>query len=371
MTNPRVAIVHLGRASGMGGLRRVDGMANLFRSTGADVAEVRLRVEHPASWRDVSVRRISDVFRGSAVPESLSWSLSEVGHRLKFLDPDLVICETARAYSERLPIRRPILLDFVDQLSTSYADRARTGRTLDRVGFKSLTVPMRAFERRQSRNENLLRLAVGWTEARSLNADWLPLMVDSTAARLTTMASREARDRGASAVFFGNLSYAPNVEAVLRLGRLWPMIDAQVGGATLTIAGARPAMSVRKLAEVQGWNLQPDVADMAAVLSEADLALVPLLHASGMQTKVLEAAVAGLPQVISAQAAAGFAPGLPVTIARDDAEFVRQAVDLLRDPDRQVSEGAVAQSHVLKRYSIQEWTGWAIDLIESVLNSRQ
>ena len=107
-----------------------------------------------------------------------------------------------------------------------------------------------------------------------------------------------------------------------------------------------------------------DFDDLGAVMASARVATAPLLHASGIQIKVLEAASYGLPQVIGAAVAKGFGPGLPAVVVEDDDELVAALASLLDDPDEQARLGAAARAHVAEQYSVERWAPWAAGILD-------
>jgi glycosyltransferase involved in cell wall biosynthesis len=99
-------------------------------------------------------------------------------------------------------------------------------------------------------------------------------------------------------LFFGNLGYFHNVEPARFVAEeVLPRVRAEVPEATLRIAGARPAASVRRLSGLTGVEVAPDVPSMADELHGAALAVLPMFSGSGMKNKVLEAFCAGTPVV--------------------------------------------------------------------------
>jgi glycosyltransferase involved in cell wall biosynthesis len=161
------------------------------------------------------------------------------------------------------------------------------------------------------------------------------------------------------AVFVGNLSYPPNIEAIDRLSLIWPEVTRRRHGSQLVLAGARPTDAVRRQALRHGWGLYADFEDVLDVLGSTRLALAPLTHASGIQTKVLEAAAHGVAQVVSPAAAAGLDPEFPLEVASTDEEFAARIVELLDDHDARRAAGAAARAHIATRYATESWVPWA------------
>jgi glycosyltransferase involved in cell wall biosynthesis len=166
-------------------------------------------------------------------------------------------------------------------------------------------------------------------------------------------------------VFFGNLSYPPNVAAVERLASMWPEVIRVRPTTTLLLAGARLLPAQADLAERLGWDVAADFDDLAELLAGTRLAVAPVDHASGIQNKVLEAAAAGLAQVITPQVAAGLDPDFPAVVAADDRQFVAEVVRLLDDDAGRRALGDAARQHLAAHYSAASLTPWAATIIEA------
>jgi glycosyltransferase involved in cell wall biosynthesis len=120
---------------------------------------------------------------------------------------------------------------------------------------------------------------------------------------------------------------------------------------------------VLRSADQHGWTVRADFADLQVILASASLGLVPLVHASGIQTKVLEAAASGLPQVVSPVALAGMAPGFPVAEAADDRTMIEQIALLLEDDAGRRRLGEASRDHIAERYTAAAWQPWATELL--------
>jgi glycosyltransferase involved in cell wall biosynthesis len=355
----RVVLVHLGRVGGMGTWKRIDGLRAIFEGAGAEVDEIKLRVDHRPQYGDLLRPGLGAVLRGRAVPESLAWSHESVRRRLETMAPDLVWCCTSRAYHPRLIDERwAVVLDFIDRLSVSYRDRATVKETgPKRFGFRLLSPTNARFEHAPL-PPGSLAVAAGWADARDLGATWVPITLD-------TVDAIDEADPQHDLLFFGNLSYPPNVEAVARLDRLWPALVRRRPGTTMVIGGANPAPSVTDAVARHGWVLHRDFAAVGDLLRLARVSVVPLEHASGIQIKVLEAAAFGRPQVLSPAARAGLGPDFPAVVAGTDGEVVTAVTDLLDDPGLRAQLGAEAHRHMRDRFSHAAWIPWAEELLVS------
>ncbi|MCB1256362.1 MAG: glycosyltransferase [Microthrixaceae bacterium] len=198
------------------------------------------------------------------------------------------------------------------------------------------------------------RIAVGYADAKALCAEWVPITVEASAANIW-----EPPGLVYDLVFFGSLEYLPNIEALEYIANIWPIVKSERPATTLLVAGARPTERVKAMVSRCGWSMWEDFDDIGEMLSHARLSLVPLRHASGMQTKVLDAASHGIPQVVSAVGLAGFSPGFPARVADSESEFIEAILSLLESRDELLVLGEASKAHVLTEYSVERWVDWA------------
>jgi glycosyltransferase involved in cell wall biosynthesis len=114
---------------------------------------------------------------------------------------------------------------------------------------------------------------------------------------------------------------------------VWPIIRAQRPDARLEIVGAQPARAVRALEDPrQGILVTGSVPDVRPYLWRAAVSVAPLHTARGVQNKVLEAAAAGLPVVVTPEVAAGLPPEVATACAtaEDAQQFAAHVVGWLR-----------------------------------------
>jgi polysaccharide biosynthesis protein PslH len=157
-------------------------------------------------------------------------------------------------------------------------------------------------------------------------------------------------------IFTGQMDYAPNVEAVLRAAKaIMPAIREQFPDASLHVVGRRPAPEVADLHGQNGCHVWGRVEDIRTWLKAADLALIPLTIARGVQNKVLEAMAMELPVVLTSGAATGIGAidGRHLAIADDDAGLAARAVTLLGDRRRARNKGLAARRFVAENTSWQ------------------
>ncbi|MED5546484.1 MAG: TIGR03087 family PEP-CTERM/XrtA system glycosyltransferase [Pseudomonadota bacterium] len=130
-------------------------------------------------------------------------------------------------------------------------------------------------------------------------------------------------------VFTGQMDYAPNIAAVERAThQILPRVQEHFPQASLHIVGRNPTREVQALGQEEGVTVWGRVPDVRPFLEAADMALVPLSIARGVQNKVLEAMAMARPVVLTSGAATGIA-------ARDGVDF------RVRDTDEDLAAAIV------------------------------
>ena len=154
-------------------------------------------------------------------------------------------------------------------------------------------------------------------------------------------------------LFVGNLSYAPNVDAVRWLcGEL----RSRLGGASIAIVGSAPGAAVRSLGELDGVTVAADVAEVAGWYAAARVAVVPLRLGGGTRTKIVEALAHGRPVVSTTLGASGLPSGEERgVLVTDDADaFAAACRALLGDPGRARRVAAAGRPHVVWADDVRE-----------------
>ncbi|MHB8220909.1 MAG: glycosyltransferase [Acidimicrobiales bacterium] len=375
-----VAVVHATRRPS-GEVRRLESWLELLGAAGFDPVPVpvlggdgherrgRTTGRRPAwcGWRGVW-----EVARGGATPETLVWSRRRATGRLAALDPSAVVCVTLRAYSPAWSGRWPVVVDLVDPLSQSYRQRAGLARTAGaRVGYAVLARATGRAEARVAGREPTV--AAGWTDAHRLGIPWIPITLPASPA--TPPVTGTAGDDGDprwQALFVGSLDYPPNVDAVRRLATtVWPAVRARLPRAVLGIAGRRATPEVIALAGHPGVELIGEFDDLVGLARSARVSVSPLRHATGFQIKVLDAAAARLPQVVSPVALAGFEPGLSVRAADGDQAIADAVVALLGDPAGAASMAERAHAQVMERYGVERWAPAVANLLADLVTGNR
>jgi glycosyltransferase involved in cell wall biosynthesis len=155
--------------------------------------------------------------------------------------------------------------------------------------------------------------------------------VPNAVMRPTTLTDPPGRDR---LLYVGNLTYAPNVDAVRDLvTTVLPALRTRLPDAAVDVVGAHDDR-LADLAGHHGVRLTGPVHDLTPWYAGADLVVVPLREGAGTRIKVLEAFAHHRPVVATPAAATGLAvvDGRSVHLGTTAAELAAHAARLLSDP---------------------------------------
>jgi glycosyltransferase involved in cell wall biosynthesis len=163
---------------------------------------------------------------------------------------------------------------------------------------------------------------------------------------------------GRTVVFFGLLSYVPNVDGVIHFVQaIWPRIAAAHPEVRCKIIGGQAPPSLNALAgprvELTGFvpDLRPHLAAAAAVI-------VPLRLGGGTRLKIVEAMAMGKAIVSTTLGAEGIEAvrGRDLLIEDEPAAFAEAVNRLLAEPNLAARIGRSARQLAVERYA---WSGAA------------
>jgi glycosyltransferase involved in cell wall biosynthesis len=174
----------------------------------------------------------------------------------------------------------------------------------------------------------------------------------------------------ASCVFWGRLDFGPNQQALeWFLTHVWPLVQAEVPGATCGVYGFHPPERIRQLTARAGVTLTADRPDLRAAVSQHAVAVLPFVSGGGVKNKLLEAAGLGLPIVASPTAFGGLrGKHIPILKAAAPRDWATALVRLWRDDAERQRLGQAARAWVCAWHS---WDRSAAEAQQSVRSARQ
>ena len=272
-----------------------------------------------------------------------------------------------------------VLFDFVDVDSAKFEAYAEQDTGLRRWINAREARLLRTEEERQARRADvsllvsaeeaaLFRVRLSPEAAATCDVRALRNGIDSKFFDPPTVrpAARMMEHTGPKLIFTGQMDYAPNIEAALRtIERLMPQIRAHRPDATFHVVGRNPPEELTRFDGQDGIHVWGGVDDIRAWLAAADMAVVPLEIARGIQNKVLEAMAMALPVVLTSAAATGIGgiDGQHFAVADSDDELVDRICAFISHPRLGTAMGKAARQHVVESLSWQASLGPLTELL--------
>jgi sugar transferase (PEP-CTERM/EpsH1 system associated) len=136
------------------------------------------------------------------------------------------------------------------------------------------------------------------------------------------------------ALFVGTMSYRPNADAVQHFAEdILPLIRETNPELRFLIVGREPSAAVQKLASLPNVVVTGTVPDVHSYLEGASVVVAPFRIAQGVQNKILEALVAGVPVVSTSRPARAVGEAAKfVSVADSPMEFAKAVKAALDNP---------------------------------------
>jgi polysaccharide biosynthesis protein PslH len=170
-------------------------------------------------------------------------------------------------------------------------------------------------------------------------------------------------------IFTGAMTYHANVDAVLFFAQhCWPLIQAQIPGATWQIVGRNPPSAVQRLARCPAITVTGSVPDVRPYLTEASVAIAPLLVGGGTRLKILEALAMRKAVVSTEVGCEGLAveSGKQLIVANRPEAFAQAVTYLLKHPEMRVQLGATGRSLVEAEYDWEQCGNRLLRILEEI-----
>lgn len=178
----------------------------------------------------------------------------------------------------------------------------------------------------------------------------------------------QSQEKKYDIVFTGNMSYAPNVNAVDYLANgILPIVWKQLPDVKLYIAGTSPDPKVKKAAcdriVVSGW-----LNDIRDAYAQSRVFIAPMRIGTGLQNKLLEAMSMGLPAITTplANASLGAKPNEEILIGNNAEELAHHIITLLTDTSKAQQ---IAQSGFDFTNRVYDWSK-ATEILENAMKQQ-
>jgi sugar transferase (PEP-CTERM/EpsH1 system associated) len=279
-----------------------------------------------------------------------------IQQRYRELQPDVVLVYSSgmAQYADRLK-NVPRVMQFGDLDSLKWQQYALSASYPMKWVYDTEAKRLLAYERHIAKSFDLSLMC---TEAEKTDFEKLipgaRVSCVANGVDLDYFRSNGVEKKPGSLVFTGVMDYLPNVDGVVWFAEeILPRVREQVPSATFTICGSRPSSRIESLGSQAGVIVTGRVPDVRPYLDAAEVAVVPLRMARGIQNKLLEAMSMGLPCVTTSRAWRGVdtTEGQGVVVVDDPAKFAGAVVALLQNDERRRESGRQARHAVERDYS--------------------
>jgi glycosyltransferase involved in cell wall biosynthesis len=243
------------------------------------------------------------------------------------------------------------LLELIDSETLQSARRVRSSSPQTRVR----ALAARLLEQRAVRHFHAVTTVADADAAviRRL-APRVPVHVTPNGVDAAYFAPLDLEEEPETILFFGAMSFPPNVSAVLHYYHdILPLVRREMPIVRLVIAGRDPAPQIVALANDPTVIVTGMVDDMRPWLARAAVTICPMVNGSGIKNKVLEAMAMARPIVSTTLGieALEVTNGRELIVADAPSDFASSLVALLRDREARRKMGAASRDLVLRRYS--------------------
>jgi sugar transferase (PEP-CTERM/EpsH1 system associated) len=340
-------------------------VASLARSA-QEAEDGRGITAHCAHYEVAQVRALAQMARmvvrlPTPTPSSMGYFYSPVlASRIRDLlarerfDLVFVHCSSAAQYVADVQ-GVPKILDFGDMDSQKWLEYARYKPFPLSAGYWLEGKKLEREERRLARGFDMCTATTRaeWETLERYDTatptDWFPNGVDSDYFR----PAEEPHDPDAIS-FVGRMDYYPNEQCMLDFcANVLPRLRQRRPNLRLSIVGADPVPSVRKLAELPGVTVTGSVPDVRPYIRRSAAMVAPLNIARGTQNKILEAMAMGVP-VVTSPAAAGGVDAVQqehFLVANDHAEQCAALLRVLEDAQERRRLALAGRARVLSHHA--------------------
>lgn len=258
---------------------------------------------------------------------------SEVRRSLVRHTPDIVYAVTIRGLENLVDYEGPLFVDMVDSMALNFSRRIKLSTGVKRWLLKFEFRRVRDYERNVAQRavRSYVVSSIDEETVASDRVSTIPLGIDENIFYRISEVQKEP-----TLIFTGNMSYQPNVQAVLWFcEKCWDALKSELPSLRLVVAGRSPTSAVLELGSDPMITVTGGVPEIAPLINSALVAIAPMQSGSGMQFKILEAMACGVPVVANTFGLGDIKaiPGKDLLIGDTPDEFIKSIIDLIQSND--------------------------------------
>lgn len=333
--------------------------------------------QYCSSVAAIKLHRFSSILRGACSilgsrPITTSYFFSpQIQHAVNTSDFDLGFADCSSMAQYILQIDKPRIVDFVDIDSEKWKLYATLHKFPKSFIFNLEKKRLKEFEDRLGASFDAC-CVVSENERLLLQNQHNVFVVKNGVDVEFFSGQPHPSPSNATLLFSGAMNYFPNVDGALFFCKeIFPIIQQKIPHSKFIIAGMHPTKPIQMLANdniiVTGY-----VPDIRNYLAQADVCVVPLRLARGIQNKILEAMAMGIPVVATHAANQGIQAEdhTEILLADTPEEFAQATIRLLESQSLRNKIVANARA-LIQRGFLWEKNLTTIDTIIESIFSRE
>lgn len=285
--------------------------------------------------------------------------------------PDMLFGQLLRVAPYLHKVKMPKTIDYQDVFSVGMKRRADVAGPFMRMLYMMEYGRLKKYERLIF-DEFDVKTIISEPDRNEIDhADKKKILIIPNGVDYSYYAPREC-EKKYDIVFTGNMSYAPNVNAVEYLAyEIMPLVWEKLPDAKLYIAGANPDIRVRRAAceniIVSGW-----IDDMRDAYAQSRVFIAPMRIGTGLQNKLLEAMSMKIPCITTSLANGSLQAinGKDILVGNRSDELAADIVYLLKNNDKAQKMAQSGCDFVHRVYNWSAATKIMEDAMNQVLDNR-
>lgn len=282
------------------------------------------------------------------------------------IKPDYIHCHLIRTTEYVKDIHHlPKSLDFMDAFGMGMEKREKTETNpLKKLLFSYEKKQLYAYENKTFDFMDTFSIISGQDRALIQSSRNREIKVIPNGVDFDRFYFRETKKRY-DILFMGNLSYPPNIEAILFLANeIMPLVKKMRPSIKLLIAGIDPP---KKIQQLQGAHIDviEKFDDISESIAISKIMLAPMQISIGLQNKILQAMAMKTPCIVSSLSNnAIHAPSPDALIeANTPQEFADHIIMLINDEQKAAAIGQAGYEFVKEHYTWQKQNDLLTELI--------
>ena len=297
---------------------------------------------------------VSAFFRGKPLQCGYFYNRKAAKKVVKLVEkhkPDMLFCQLVRTAEYIRFLNIPKAIDYQDVLSMGMKRRAETSSFLKRAVFDMEYRRLKRYEADIFDDFDVKTIICKADRDLIDHPDREKILIVPNGVDHDFFKPME-HEKKYDLVFTGNMSYAPNVNAVEYMAEeVLPIVWRTLPDVRFYVAGATPDPRIRRHASdriiVSGW-----LDDIRTAYAESSVFIAPMRIGTGLQNKLLEAMSMRLPCITTplANGSLGAEEGREILVGANAEELAQHIITLLSDKEKATEMAQAGNDFVCRVY---------------------